>query len=53
MFDPIAKRSAERAWEGNSDLRYSQRLLIMGVCALTGWGLVILIGLGVLRLLGY
>jgi hypothetical protein len=53
MFDPMAKSSPNLAWASESDLPLSLRLLIVGALAVAGWAIVILIGLGVLRLLRY
>ena len=53
MLFSLEKRFAERSWADSLNLRYSQRLLIIGACALASWAIVILIGLGALRLLGY
>jgi hypothetical protein len=45
MFDSIGRESAGR------DLPL--RLFIIGACALASWGIVIAIGVGLLRLLGH
>jgi hypothetical protein len=44
---------AERAWWGSSIRPLFLRLLIIGACALASWAIVIPIGMGLLRLLGY
>jgi hypothetical protein len=52
MFDPMAKSSPKLAWASESDLPLSLRLLIVGALAVAGWAIVILIGIGLLRVFG-